>query len=60
MMRLVLSPEDQASCEQTRRRRPQLAERGPSVLRKAQGWSVPQMARRLDRPEHTRRPGLKA
>ena len=60
MIRLVLSPEEQASLEQTRRTRPQLAERCHYVLLNAQGWSVPQIARRLDRHEHTIRTWLKA
>lgn len=60
MIRLVLSPEEQASLEQTRRSRPQLAERCHYVLLNAQGWSVPQIARRLDRNEHTIRTWLKA
>lgn len=60
MIRLVLSPEEQASLEQTRRSRPQLAERCHYVLLNAQGWSVPQIARRLDRHAHTIRTWLKA
>ena len=60
MIRLVLSPEEHALLEQTRRSRPQLAERCHYVLLNAQGWSVPQIARRLDRPEYTIRPWLKA
>ena len=60
MIRLVLSPEASALVEQTRRTRPQLAERCHSILLKAQGWSVPQIARRLDRNEHTIRTWLKA
>ena len=60
MIRLVLSPEEQACLEQTRRSRPQLAERCHYVLLNAQGWSVPQIARRLDRNEHTIRTWLKA
>lgn len=60
MIRLVLSPEEQARVEQTRRTRPQLAERCHYVLLNAQGWSVPQIARRLDRNEHTIRTWLKA
>ena len=60
MIRLVLSPEEQASLEQTRRSRPQLAERCHYVLLNAQGWSVPQIAQRLDRNEHTVRTWLKA
>lgn len=60
MIRLVLSPEEQARLEQTRRTRPHLAERCHYVLLNAQGWSVPQIARRLDRNEHTIRTWLKA
>ena len=60
MIRVVLSPEEQASLEQTRRTRPQLAERCHYVLLNAQGWSVPQIAQRLDRNEPTIRPWLKA
>jgi transposase len=60
MIHLVLSPEEQARLEQTRRTRPQLAERCHYVLLNAQGWSVPQIARRLDRNEHTIRTWLKA
>jgi DNA-binding NarL/FixJ family response regulator len=53
MIRLVLSGEEHALLEQTRRTRPHLAERCHSVLLNAQGWSVPQIARRLDCNEHT-------
>ena len=60
MIRLALSPEEQACLEQTRRTRPHLAERCHYVLLNAQGWSVPQIARRLDRNEHTIRTWLKA
>ena len=60
MIHLVLSPEEHARLEQTRRTRPQLAERCHYVLLNAQGWSVPQIARRLDRNEHTIRTWLKA
>ena len=60
MSRLVLSPEEHALLEQTRRTRPQIAERCHYVLLNAQGWSVPQIARRLDRNEHTIRSWLKA
>jgi transposase len=60
MIRLVLSPEEHALLEQTRRSRPHLAERCHYVLLNAQGWSVPQIARRLDRNEHTIRTWLKA
>ena len=60
MLRLVLSPEEHALLEQTRRTRPQLAERCHYILLNAQGWSVPQIARRLDRNEHTIRTWLKA
>jgi transposase len=60
MIRLVLSPEEYALLEQTRRTRPHLAERCHYILLNAQGWSVPQIARRLDRNEHTIRTWLKA
>jgi transposase len=60
MIRLALSPEEHALLEQTRRTRPHLAERCHYVLLNAQGWSVPQIARRLDRNEHTIRTWLKA
>lgn len=60
MIRLALSPEEQACLEQTRRTRPHLAERCHYVLLNAQGWSVPHIARRLDRNEHTIRTWLKA
>ena len=60
MLRLVLSPEEHALLEQTRRTRPQRAERCHYILLNAQGWSVPQIARRLDRNEHTIRTWLKA
>jgi transposase len=60
MIRLILSLEEQALLEQTRRTRPPLAERCHYVLLNAQGWSVPQIARRLDRNEHTIRTWLKA
>jgi transposase len=60
MIRVVLSPGEQASLEQTRRTRPQLAERCHYVLLNAPGWSVPQIAQRLDRNEHTIRAWLKA
>jgi transposase len=60
MIRIVLSVQEQAQLEQTRRTRPQLAERCHYVLLNAQGWSVPQIARRLDRNEHTIRTWLKA
>jgi transposase len=60
MIRLALSPEDKAHLEQARRTRPQLAERCHYVLLNAEGWSVPQIAQRLDRNEHTIRTWLKA
>ena len=60
MIRLVLSPEEHALLEQTGRTRPHLAERCHYVLLNAQGWSVPQIAQRLDRNEHTIRTWLKA
>src|SRR5215467_6272951 len=60
MICLVLSPEETAHLEQARRTRPQIAERCHYVLLNAEGWSVPQIARRLDRNEHTMRTWLKA
>jgi len=60
MIRIVLSAQEQAQLERTRHPRPQLAERCHYVLLNAQGWSVPQIARRLDRNEHTIRTWLKA
>src|SRR5919205_763774 len=60
MIRLVLSPEEIAHLEQARRTRPQIAERCYYVLLNAEGWSVPHIARRLDRNEHTIRTWLKA
>jgi transposase len=60
MIRIVLSAQEHAQLEQTRRTRPQLAERCHYVLLNAQGWSVPQIAQRLDRNEHTIRTWLKA
>ena len=49
MICLDLSPEEKAHVEQARRTRPQIAERCHYVLLNAEGWSVPQIARRLDR-----------
>jgi Homeodomain-like domain len=60
MIGLVLSPEESAPLEQARRTRPQIAERCHYVLLNAEGWSVPQIAQRLDRNEHTIRTWLKA
>ena len=60
MICLVLSPEEKAQVEQARRTRPQIAERCHYVLLNAEGWSVPQIAQRLDRNEHTIRTWLKA
>jgi transposase len=60
MIRLVLSPEEIAHLEQARRTRPQIAERCHYVLLNAEGWSVPHIAQRLDRNEHTIRTWLKA
>ena len=60
MICLELSPEEKAHVEQARRSRPQIAERCHYILRNAEGWSVPQIARRLDRNEHTIRTWLKA
>ena len=60
MICLVLSPEEKAQVEQARRTRPQIAERCHYVLLNAEGWSVPHIAQRLDRNEHTMRTWLKA
>jgi transposase len=60
MICLVLSPEETAHVEQARRTRPQIAERCHYVLLNAEGWSVPQIAQRLDRNAHTIRTWLKA
>src|ERR671932_517905 len=60
MICLVLSPKETAHLEQARRTRPQIAERCHYVLLNAEGWSVPQIAQRLDRNEHTIRTWLKA
>ena len=60
MICLVLSPEEKAQVEQARRTRPQIAERCHDVLLNAEGWSVPHIAQRLDRHEHTIRTWLKA
>src|SRR5215813_9766579 len=60
MICLVLSSEERAQVEQARRSRPQIAERCHYVLLNAEGWSVPHIAQRLDRNEHTIRTWLKA
>src|ERR671938_1375417 len=60
MICLVLSPEEKAQVEQARRTRPQIAERCHYVLLNAEGWSVPHIAQRLDRNEHTIRTWLRA
>jgi transposase len=60
MICLALSPEEKARVEQARRTRPQIAERCHYVILNAEGWSVPHIARRLDRNEHTIRTWLKA
>jgi transposase len=60
MICLVLSPEETAPLEQARRTRPEIAERCHDVLLNAEGWSVPHIAQRVDRNEHTIRPWLKA
>ena len=61
MIRIALTPEETSQLATTRRsRRAQVAERCRYVLLNAQGWSVPQIARRLDRHEHTIRTWLKA
>jgi len=59
-MRLVLAPEAPALGAQPRRPRLHLAARCHAVVRKAQGGSGPQRARRLARHEPPRRPGLTA
>jgi transposase len=59
MIRLQPSPEELAYLEQTRRtRRSQVAERCHYVLLNAAGYSVPQIAQRLERHEHTIRKWL--
>ncbi len=60
MIGVVLSPEEKAQVEQARRTRPQIAERCHYVLLNAEGWSVPHIAQRFDRNEHTIRTRLKA
>jgi transposase len=60
MICLVLSPEEKVQVEQARRTPPQIAERCHYVLLNAEGWSVSQIAQRLDRNEHTIRTWLKA
>jgi transposase len=60
VIRIALSPEEQAYLERTRRTsRSQVAERCHYVLLNATGWSVPQIAQRLARNEHTIRKWLK-
>ena len=60
MICLGVSPEETAQLEQARRTRPEIAERWHDVLLNAEGWSVPHIAQRLDRNEHTIRTWLKA
>ena len=61
MMRIALTPEETSQLATTRRsRRAQVAERCRYVLLNAQGWSVPQIAQRYERNEHTIRKWLKA
>src|ERR687884_1962010 len=60
MICLALSAEEKAQVEQARRSRPQIAERCHYILLRAEGWSVPEIARHLDRNEHTIRTWLKA
>jgi transposase len=61
MIRIALTPEEISQLETTRRsRRSQVAERCHYVLLNAQGWSVPQIAQRLERNDHTIRKWLKA
>ena len=60
-MRIALTPAETSQLATTRcSRRAQVAERCRYVLRNAQGWSVPQIAQRDERHEHTLRKGLKA
>jgi len=61
MIRIALTPEETSQLATTRRsRRAQVAERCRYVLLNAQGWSVPQIAQRYERNEHTIRKWLKA
>ena len=61
MIRINLPPEEISQLETTRRsRRSQVAERCHYVLLNAQGWSVPQIAQRFARNDHTSRTWLKA
>jgi transposase len=61
MIRINLTPEEQSKLETTRRsRRSQVAERCHDVLLNAQGVSVPHIASRLKRHEHTIRKWLNA
>ena len=61
MMRLQLSPQEYAYLAQPRRTsRSQVAERCHYVLLNAPDLSVPQMAQRLERNDHTMRNGLSA
>jgi transposase len=61
VIRLQLSPEEHAYLEQTRRTsRSQVAERCHDVRLNASGCSVPQIAQRLERNEHTIRQWLSA
>ena len=61
MIRITLTPEATSQLVTIRAsRRAQVAERCRYVLLKAQGWSVPQIAQRYERNEHTIRKWLKA
>ena len=61
MIRIQLSPEEYAYLDRTRRTtRSQVAERCHYVLLNAAGLSVPQIAQRLERNEHTIRKWLRA
>jgi transposase len=61
MIRLDLTPEEISQLETIRRRRRSpVAERCHYVLLNAQGFSVPRIAQRLERNEHTIRKWLKA
>jgi transposase len=60
VLRIDLHPEEHVCLEDVRRTRQPLAERCHYVLLSHAGWSVPQIAQRLDRNEHTVRKWLKA
>lgn len=60
MIRITLSSQQKRQLEKARRHRPHMAERCHYVLLCAQGLSVPQSAKRLERDEQTVRVWLKA